>query len=96
MEDAAADLERRMEATAEAAEISDREIKEAAEEAEVKGSATTAAVAKANNFVSSAGTLSAVTVAYTDTSAFMRAPTYTILSTTVRNHDYDAYPRPPG
>ena len=96
MEAADDNLERRMEATAEAAEITDREIKEDAKEAEVKGAATTAAVIKATNSVSSAGTSSTATATSTGASTFARAPTYTILSMTVRNPNSDASPRPPG
>ena len=67
-----ANLEIRTEAAVEAAEIAERGMKEAAEEVEVK-----AAVTKAANSVSCAGTLSAANDAPTITSAFARAPTST-------------------
>ena len=69
MEATAANMERRMEATAEVAKISERGMKEAAEEAEVKADATKAA-AEAADSVSSTVTLSVATAASTAASAF--------------------------
>ena len=69
MEAAADDLERRVGAVMEAAEIAERGMKEAAKEAEVK------AASKAANSVSSEGTSPAATSASTAASAFVMAPT---------------------
>ena len=62
-----------MEAAAEADNITERGMKEASKEAEVKA-ATANAAAKASNSVSSEGNLSAATAAYTAASQFTRVP----------------------
>ena len=75
MEAASAELQKRMEAAAEAAEIAKRGMKESAKEAKVKSAATKSA-AKAADSVSSAGTSSTDTVVST-TAFLLRAPTST-------------------